>query len=107
MFAKTAPQSVDAKILVSHYQMVDAFIQNIASERRYGINASEEVKKQRDTAHNNLHRVIQDYRTRFGSFTPGGDTGCYRKAISNIIQTILPVWIQYRQTYIEISREGL
>jgi len=107
MFAKTAPQSVDAKTLVTHYQMVDAFIQNIASERRYGTNAGEEVKKQRDTAHNNLHRVIQDYRARFGSFTPGGDTGCYRKTISNVIQTILPVWIQYHQTYIEISREGL
>ena len=107
MFAKTAPQSVDAQTLVSHYQMVDAFIQNLTSERRYGTSAGEETKKQRETAYNNLLRVIQDYRARFGSFTPGGDTGCYRKTISNVIQTILPVWIQYRQTYIEITREGL
>jgi len=107
MFAKTAPQSVDAQILVSHYQMVDAYIQNLTSERRYGTSANDEIKKQRETAYNNLLRVIQDYRARFGSFTPGGDTGCYRKTISKVIQTILPVWIQYRQTYIEISREGL
>ena len=107
MFAKTAPQSVEAQILVSHYQMVDAYIQNLTSERRYGISANDEIKKQRETAYNNLLRVIQDYRARFGSFTPGGDTGCYRKTISKVIQTILPVWIQYRQTYIEISREGL
>ena len=107
MFAKTAPQSVDAQILAPHYQMVDAYIQNLSLERRYGVSAGEETKKQCETAYNNLLRVIQDYRARFGSFSPGGDTGCYRKTISKVIQTVLPVWIQYRQTYIEIKREGL
>ena len=106
MLAKTAPQSLDAQTLVSHYQMVDAFIQNLASERRYGMSVGDEAKKHRETANNNLLRIIHDYRARFGSFTPGGDTGCYRKTISNVIQTILPVWIQYRQTFIEIKKEA-
>ena len=107
MFAKTAPQSVDVQVLSPHYQMVDAYIQNLTQERRYGMSAGEETKKQRETAYSNFLRVIQDYRARFGSFSPGGDTGCYRKTISKVIQTVLPVWIQYRQTYIEIKREGL
>jgi len=107
MFAKTAPQSVDAQVLMPHYQMVDAYMQNLTLERRYGMSVNDVIKKQRETAYNNLLRVIQDYRARFGSFSPGGDTGCYRKTIANVIQTILPVWIQYRQTFIEINREVL
>ena len=107
MFAKTAPQSVDGQILAPHYQMVDAYIQNLSQERRYGMSVGDETKKQRETAYNNFFRVIQDYRARFGSFTPGGEPGCYRKTITSVIQAILPVWVQYRQTYIEIKREGL
>ena len=105
MFVKTAPNSADLNILVSHYQMVDAYIHNLTLERRYGMNSNDETKKQRDTAFNSLSLVIESYRKHFGSFTPDNDIGCYRKTITSVIQTVLPVWIQYRQTYIEIKKE--
>jgi len=107
MFVKSAPNTTDTEILIPHYQMVDAYIQNIALERKYGVIPTEEVKKQRETASGNLSLIIQDYRKRFGSFAPGNDAGSYRKAIAGVIQTILPVWIQYRQTYIEIKKEAV
>jgi len=109
MFQKTAPNSADVKLLVTHYQMADAYIQNLTQERRYGssVSVSEETSKQRDTALLNLQRVIQDYRKCFSSFAPGNDTDCYRKTIAAVIQVILPVWIQYRQTYVEIKKEAL
>lgn len=107
MFVKTAPQSADVKDLHWHYQMIDAYFQSLTLERRYGLGTGEDVQKQRDTAHGNLFQVIQDYRRRFGSFAPGNDAGCYRKTIANVIQTVLPVWIQYRQTYIEITKEAV
>ena len=106
MFVRSAPQSENPNDLYWHYQIVDAYFQNLTLERRYGTDADENLKKQRETAHGNLLRVIQDYRKRLGSFAPGTDAGCYKKTITSVIQTVLPVWVQYRQTYIEITKEA-
>ena len=46
-------------------------------------------------------RSVQDYQRRFGSFqatTPDQ----YKKVIENTINTVLPVWAQYRATYISL-----
>jgi len=106
MFAKTAPQSAAPKDLCWHYQLVDAYFQNLIMERRYGMDADANIQKQRETARESLLRVIQDYRKRFTSFAPGDDAGCYRVTVAKVIQTVLPVWIQYRQTYTEIAKEA-
>jgi len=107
MFVKAAPYSIARNVLVSHYQMMDGYIQNLVFERRYGYGSNnEEIKKQRDTAYDSLNLVIESYRKHFGSFAPENDAGRYRKIINNVIQTVLPAWIQYRQTYIEIKKEG-
>ena len=106
MFMQTAPKSADAKNLHWHYQMLDAYFQGLTTERRYGLGSGDDVQKRRDAAQGNLLSVIADYRKRFGSFSPGNDDECYRKTIKNVIQTVLPVWIQYRQTYIELMKEA-
>ena len=106
MFVKSAPRGTDTKELCWHYQIVDAYLHNLVLERRLGAAADENLLKQRDTAHGNLLRVIQDYRKRFGSFAPGGNGDAYKKEITNVIQTVLPVWIQYRQTFTEVSKEA-
>ena len=101
-FVKTAPHSADSKELLGHYQLLDAYLQNLTLERRFGARINE---KQCNTAHGNLLQVIQDYRKRFSSFAPGNDANCYRNTIAGVIQTVLPVWIQYRQTYTEIKNQ--
>jgi len=106
MFVKTAPNSTEINKLAPHYLVMDAYIQHLAFERQYNQSSCEEAKKQRDTAYDSLKLVIESYRKHFGSFTPGNDAGCYRKTIANVIQTVLPVWVQYRQTYIEIKKEA-
>jgi hypothetical protein len=106
MFIKTSPKSADTKDLLWHYRILDAYFQNLIVERRFSDCTNEIMQKLRNTAHGNLLKVIEDYRKRFGSFKPGDDVDCYRKAISRVIQTVIPVWIQYRQTYIEITQEA-
>jgi hypothetical protein len=106
LFAKTAPQSTETGDLVWHFQMMDAYIQNLTIERRFGAKADETLQNRRNTSLVNLLRVIQDYRKRLGSFSPGNDAGFYRKTITSVIQAVLPAWIQYRQTYIEINKEA-
>ena len=102
MFDRCAPTGTDIKILVTHYQMMDAFIQNLTQERRYGTATDEKNQKQRETAHSSLLRVIQDYRRRFGSFAPGSDTQ-YQMDIRNTIIAAISVWIEYRNTYVMIN----
>jgi hypothetical protein len=105
MLQKSAPESVDVKVLVPHYQMMDAYIENITSERRISADNGEIPTKLRDTAYGNLRRIVGDYRKRFGSFASGDDTGRYGKEISLVLQTVLPAWIQYRQACTEINKE--
>ena len=105
MFQKTAPESADVKVLTPHYQMLNAYIENLTLERRGCAANSGDMQAQRDTARGNLRRVVEDYRKRFGSFAPGNDAGRYGKEISSVIKAVLPAWIQYRQACTEISKE--
>ena len=99
MFLKTAPVSTDTSVLGFHYKVVDALFTCMLQERQFGLPADEKVKKQRATALENLHLVINSFRRPFQSFAPNTPE-VYRETISKMITTVLPVWLQYRYTYI-------
>lgn len=103
MFQIVAPKNSDAKKLITHYQMVDAYIQGLVTERRYGATSDDNVQKQRNTSHENLCRVIQDYRKRFASFSPASPEQ-YGKEIGRALKTVMPAWIQYRNTYVPVHK---
>lgn len=67
-FCKSAPQTTDPNCLRGHYQMVDAFIQCMTQERRYGPDRGPNTANERNSAQNNLALVVTDYRSRFSSF---------------------------------------
>ena len=102
MFYRSAPKSADMKLLVVHYQMMDAFIQNLTLERRSMTSADENIQKQCETAHGSLLRVIKDYRRRFSSFAPSNDTQ-YQTDIQKVIIAVIAVWIEYRNTFVMIN----
>ena len=99
MFLKTASVSTDTSILGFHYKVVDALFTCMLQERQFGLPADEKVKKQRATALENLQLVINSFRRPFQSFAPNTPE-VYRETISKMITTVLPVWLQYRYTYI-------
>ena len=99
MFLKTAPVSTDTSILGFHYKVVDALFTCMLQERQFGLPADEKVKKQRATALENLQLVVNSFRRPFQSFAPNTPE-VYRETISKMITTVLPVWLQYRYTYI-------
>lgn len=99
MFLKTAPVSTDTSVLGFHYKVVDALFTCMLQERQFGLPADEKVKKQRATALENLHMVINSFHRPFQSFAPNTPE-VYRETISKMITTVLPVWLQYRYTYI-------
>lgn len=104
-FGKTAPVTMDQRILIYHYQMLDAFIICLLQERRFGQPGDEKVKQHRECAYGNLNSVVTNCRKQFSSFNPvAQDT--YRGAVQNMINTILPAWVSYRNTYVAMNLGG-
>lgn len=102
-FCQTAPVTTEVSVLAGHYQLLDAYIQCLTKERRLGQPADQNLKAKRQTAAETFTKVVQDCRKRFSSFTPV-DQNQYRKDVSSLINTVLPVWLQLRNTYINISK---
>lgn len=100
-FCKTAPITTDNKAMGYHYQLVDAYVRFVLSERKFGARTDADGAKKRETAYASLEKVALDGKKRFSNFVPGNDKQ-YKEAISNYIKTILPVWMQYRNMYINI-----
>ena len=98
-FVKTAPVTDDTKAMCFHYQVVEALAASLLTERQYGIPADEKLRNQRATAQGNLQTVVNSFRKQFQSFKPTNPES-YRAAITKMINTILPAWLQYRQTFI-------
>lgn len=98
-FVKTAPVTSDLKAMCFHYQVVEALLTSLTQERVYGIPADEKLRKQRATALTNLQTVVNSFRKQFQSFKPA-TPDAYKAAITKMIDTVLPAWLQYRYTYI-------
>ena len=98
-FVKTAPVTNDMKVMSFHYQVVEALFTCLIQERQFAVPANDALKKQRDTALSNLQTVVNSFRKQFQSFKPATPEA-YRAAVTKMVNTILPAWLQYRFTYI-------
>lgn len=100
-FCKSAPVTMDTKAMGYHFQMVNAYVKFVLNERRFGPKTDADGQKKRETALASFERVVQDGKKRFTSFSAGTNEQ-YKKSISQYVNTILPVWMQYRNTYINL-----
>lgn len=100
-FCKSAPLTTDTKVMGYHFQLVDAYVRFVLNERKFGFKTDTDGQKKRETSYTSFERVVQDGRKRFSSFKVGNQEQ-YKGAISTYINTILPMWMQYRNTYINI-----
>lgn len=100
-FCKSAPVTMDVKVMGYHFQLVDAYVRFVQNERRFGLKTDADGQKKRETALHSFERVIEDGRKRFTNFSAGTNEQ-YKKTISQYVNTILPVWMQYRNTYINL-----
>lgn len=100
-FCKSAPITMDTKAMGYHFQMVNAYVNFVLNERRFGPKTDADGQKKRETALASFERVVQDGKKRFTSFSAGTNEQ-YKKSISQYVNTILPVWMQYRNTYINL-----
>lgn len=101
-FAKSAPFSGEMKSLISHYAIVDAYVENLKRERDIPSPDNPDAQKKRETAFTAMLSVIEDYRRRYASYKATGPEQ-YGKDIGRTIATVLPAWVQYRNTICEIK----
>lgn len=99
--SKSAPITTDPKVMGYHYQLVDGYVKFVLTERKFGPRTDTEGMKKRETAAASFEKVVQDGRKRFSSFKPTSQDQ-YKATIGNYILTLLPVWMQYRNTYINV-----
>ena len=100
-YSKTAPVTPDRRVLITHYRLVDGFLNCVIQERKMGVPIDEKGQKQRETAYTNFLGVVNDYRRKFNSFAPNTQDE-YRNLLTQMIQTILPAWIAYRNTLVNL-----
>lgn len=100
-FCKSAPVTTEVKVISYHFQLVDAYVRFVLNERRFGQKADADGQKKRETALASFERVVQDGKKRFASFSATTNEQ-YKSCISQYVNSILPVWMQYRNAYINL-----
>ena len=100
-FCRTAPVTADQRVLGNHYRLFDCFLNCVLQERRFGFPTDEAGQKQRETAFNNFLAVVNSFRKKFQSFAPKSQDE-YRNIITQMIETILPAWMSYRNTFVSL-----
>lgn len=99
VFTKSAPITMDSKVMLPHYRVVDAFMTTMLVERLVGKTPDEQTKVQRETARENVKKIEDSFRKNFSGFVPKNESQ-YKAGITAMMNTVLPAWIQYRNTYI-------
>lgn len=100
-FTKSAPETLDTRVMGFHFQLVDAYVRFTLAERKFGPKTDADGQKKRETAYRSFEQVAMDGCKRFASFNAATQDQ-YKNCINNYIRTILPVWMQYRNTYINL-----
>lgn len=103
-FCRTAPLTTDIQPLGFHYQQANSYMQGLLSEHRYGLKPDEKGMKRRETALSAFRNIYADNCKRFSSFAPSSPDQ-YKSSLSSMINTVLPAWLQYRETYVPVDEQ--
>lgn len=99
---KTAPLSTDIKVLMQHYQIFDVSLRYLLKDHKFGMATDEKGKKRRETAQKSVEDVILANQKRFSSFVAETQDQ-YKRCVSECVNAVLPMWLQFRDTYITIN----
>lgn len=101
-YNNAAPPVTDLAPLQTHYRMLDAYIQSMTLDRRYGPDRGPDTQKEREAASQSLDRVVQDYRKHFSSFKPT-TAESYWSEVNRVIRSVLPAWLQVRDSFVPLK----
>ena len=99
---KTAPLSTDTSVLRQHYGIFDVSLRYLLKDHKFGIATDDNGKKKRETAEKAVTDVILTNQKKFSSFVAETQNQ-YKRYVSECANTVLPMWLQFRDTYITIN----
>lgn len=99
---KTAPLSSDTKVLVHHYNIFDVCLRYLLKDHKIGSPTDDNGRKRRETAEKAVLDVIIANQKKFTSFIAESQDH-YKRCISEYANTVLPVWLQFRDTFVQIK----
>ena len=105
-YTKSAPFSADAKVLATHYQLFEAYLLSLISERKVTMATQKEVKEMQETALKNMNVIFTSDKARFAHYAPRTPEQ-YQTDIERFANTFLPAWVQYRNTLVEIKTKEM
>lgn len=99
---KTAPLSTDTSVLRQHYCILDVSLRYLLKDHKFGVVTDDNGKKRRETAEKAVEDVILANQKKFSSFVAETQDQ-YKRYVSECANTVLLMWVQFRDTYITIN----
>lgn len=99
--AATAPKTMELEAVIPHYQAMDALVSHLLHERRFADAKDPKEQAARETSYQSLCMLQRDYRRRFSAYHISGEEQ-YRNDVSKTIESLVHLWIQYRNTMMQI-----
>lgn len=104
-YNQTAPVTTNIRAIMFHFQMLDAYLCALQEEHKVGVPADEKRKEQRRTAAQSFGIIVQNCRKPFLSFR-ASTPELYKSKVGILFSSILPAWIQYRDSYIPFDTKN-
>ena len=98
----TAPITSETEVIKKHFRITDSYINFVISERRFKPQTPD-IQKKQETAIPSLNRVVMNYQKQFTSFKAQTED-YYKISIQKCINSILLVWVEYRNTFIDLYK---
>ena len=103
MFCRSASTITALPAMMSHYKLMDSFVESLTRDRRYGPSRGPDTENERQAADTSFTRVVADYRQRFSSFVPDPPEA-YAQEIGKVVNAIIPAWLQSRNTFVPLTK---
>jgi hypothetical protein len=103
-FENSAPIGGETEDINFHFRILTKFVGLLIAERRTGRKVDEAGQKKRETALEVLENIFESKKEEFEEFDFEEKAGSYAKFVKDFLCTIVPVWAQYRDTYIDVSK---
>ncbi len=100
ILTKMAPLTLDQQALGYHFGLLKMNIKAFLTDRKIGFVVDETEKAKRATAGEALVKAIDE---AFKYFQPPTTETGYKDGVSKIINVVLPIWMQYRDAYINFK----
>lgn len=104
MFEGSAPIDGTLDDIAYHFRILTKYIGFLIEERKMGKKTDEAGQKKRKTAAEALASVFESKKEEFEEYDFEEKPGTYAKFVSEVLCTVIPAWVQYRDSYIDVSK---